>query len=72
VAPKCLGEGNTLGMVDKTHDTRLRAADQRVVAAAVRHLRLYGFVPTWHSLEAAYRPYMTARELARAWLDGRI
>lgn len=52
--------------------SRVAAPDQRVVAAAVRHLRLFGFVPSWHSLEAAYRPYMSARQLARAWLDGRI
>jgi hypothetical protein len=59
-------------MVEKLRDPQTSAADQRVVAAAVRHLRLYGFVPSWHSLEAAYRPDMSARQLARAWLDGRI
>jgi hypothetical protein len=58
--------------MEKTGDTRAGAPDQRVVAAALRHLRLYGFVPSWHSLEATYRPHMSARQLARAWLDGRI
>jgi hypothetical protein len=55
--------------VRQTRDPLSVAHDARVVAATIRHLRLYGYVARWLDLEALYRPGMTMRELARAWLD---